>query len=68
MAIDYFTKWVEAKALASITLAKIKELEYKNIVCQYGVPHNIIFDNGTQFDYEKFKEFCEDLQIKNVFS
>ena len=48
-------------------LAKIKEFIYKNIVCQYGVPHTIVSDNGTQFNYNKFKEFCDDLQIKKAF-
>ena len=57
VAFDYFTKWVEAEVLASITPAKIK----KNIVCQYRVPYSIISDNGTQFNYDKFKEFCDNL-------
>ena len=38
VVVDYFTKWVEAEVLASITPAKIMEFVYKNIVCQYGVP------------------------------
>ena len=46
VAVDYFTKWVEAKALASITSMKIKEFVYRNIVCRYGVPHTILSDNG----------------------
>ena len=61
VVVDYFTKWVEAEVLASITPTKIKEFVYKNIVCRYGVPHTIISDNGTQFDYNEFKDFCEDL-------
>ena len=32
VAINCFTKWVEAEALTSITPAKIKEFIYKNIV------------------------------------
>ena len=68
VAIDYFTKWVEVEALASITPTKIKEFIYKNIICRYGVSHTIVLDNGTQFDCEEFKEFCDDLQIKKVFS
>ena len=66
MAIEYFTKWVEAKALASITLAKIKEFIYK-IISQYGVPHTIVSNNGAQFDCDELKEFYDDLQIKNLF-
>ena len=45
VVVDYFTKWVEAKALASIMPAKIKEFVYKNIVCRYGVPYTIVSDN-----------------------
>ena len=33
VAVDYFMKWVEAKALASITSMKIKEFVYRNIFC-----------------------------------
>ena len=68
MVVNYFTKWAEAKALASITPIKIKEFIYINIVCQYGAPHTIIFNNGTQFNCNEFKEFCDKLNIKKVFS
>ena len=61
MAVDYFTKWVEAEALSSNTPAKIKEFIYKNIICHYGVPHTIISNNSKQFDYYEFKEFCNNL-------
>ena len=68
VTIDYFIKWVEAEALASITPAKIREFIYKNIVYRYGVPHTIVLDNDTQFDCEQFKEFYDNLQIKKVFT
>ena len=68
VAVDYFTKWVEAEALASITPMKIKKFIYKNIICRYGVPHTIISNNDKQFDCDEFKEFCDNLYIKNVFS
>ena len=61
VAFDYFTKWVEAEALASITPVKIKEFLYKNVNCWYRVPHTIISNNGTQFDCDEFKEFYNDL-------
>ena len=47
---------------------KIKKFVYKNIVCQYGVPHTIISYNGKEFDYNESKEFCDKLQIKKSFS
>ena len=61
VVVDYFTKWVEAEVLVSIMPTKIKEFIYKNIVCQYEVPHTIVSDNGTQFDCDECKEFCDDL-------
>ena len=46
VAIDYFTKWVEAEALATITEAKVQNLVWKNIVCKFGIPRTIISNNG----------------------
>ena len=50
IAIDYFTKWVEAKVLAAITEAKIQNFVWKNIVYRFGIPRMIISDNSRQFD------------------
>ena len=48
--IDYFTKWVEVKPLASITQQNVKNFIWKNIVCRFGVPRVLISDNGWHFD------------------
>ena len=50
VAVDYFSKWVEAKALISITCDDIKSFLWKNIVNRYGIPKIIVTDNGTQFE------------------
>ena len=42
VAVDYFTKYVEAKALAMITTNKIIRFVYQTIFCRYGVPAKII--------------------------
>jgi len=46
VVIDYFTKWVEAEALPTITEAKIQNFMWKNIICRFGIPRMIILDNG----------------------
>ena len=46
VAIDYFTKWVEAEALATITETKIRSFKWKNIICRFGTLMTIISDNG----------------------
>ena len=45
IAIDYFTKWVEAELVTTITEANITSFVWKNIICRFGVPHVIISDN-----------------------
>jgi len=57
VAIDYFTKWVEAEALSTITEAKIQNFMSKNIVCRFGIPRTIISDNRRQFDNQSFRDF-----------
>ena len=50
IAIDYFTKWVEAKPLAQITKNKAKSFFWKLVIYRYGLPHTLIIDNDRQFD------------------
>ncbi|GJZ00141.1 reverse transcriptase domain-containing protein [Tanacetum coccineum] len=48
MAIDYFTKWVEAKLLVKITGKEVIRFVMDNIICRYGLPRVIVTDNGAQ--------------------
>jgi hypothetical protein len=57
VAVEYFSKWIEAKPLATITLVTVQKFFWQNIVCRFGVPKAITVDNRTQFDAEAFKEF-----------
>ena len=68
VAIDYFTKWVEAEALTTIMESRIQSFVWKNIICRFGIPLTIISDNGRQFNSPGFRDFCSSLGIKNQFS
>ena len=48
-SIDYFTKWVEAALYKVLNSKKVTQFIQTNIICKYGVPHEIIFDNGLHF-------------------
>jgi transposase InsO family protein len=63
IAVDKFTKWVEVKFAASITAAKAMEF-VGEIMYKFGVPNNIITNNGTQFTMREFKDFCADSGLK----
>ena len=67
VGIDYFIKWVEAEALATITEKNIQNFVWRNIICRYGIPRVLISDNGRQFDNGAFRDFCSELGIKNHY-
>ena len=55
VAIDYFTKWVEATSHNVLNSKKVAQFIQINIICRYGVPHEIISDNGQHFKGETEK-------------
>jgi transposase InsO family protein len=61
--VDKFTKWIEVKPAASITATKVVEF-IKEIMYKFGVPNNMITNNGTQFTMREFRDFCVDSRIK----
>jgi IS30 family transposase len=68
VAVEYFSKWIEAKPLATITSVTVQKILWQNIVCRFGVPKDITADNGTQFDAKAFKEFCDQIGTKIHFA
>ncbi|GJW48259.1 reverse transcriptase domain-containing protein [Tanacetum coccineum] len=56
VAIDYFTKWIEAKPLAKTTSKEVKNFVWQNIVCRFGLPRVIVTDNETQLVNESIQE------------
>ena len=53
VAVDYFTKWIEAEGVTSITTTEVRKFIWQNIITRVGIPCAIIFDNGWQFDTGK---------------
>jgi len=64
--VDYFTKWIEAEPLASLSAKNIKNFICRSIVCQFEVHHTIVTDNGRQFIDRGLQSFYEDLGIKSI--
>ena len=52
VAIDYFTKWVEAASYNVLNAKNVAKFIQTNIICRYGCPHEIISDNGSHFQAE----------------
>ncbi|KAK3028730.1 hypothetical protein RJ639_037753 [Escallonia herrerae] len=68
VAIDYFTKWVKAEALATISEKKCEDFFWRTVVCRFGIPRVLVTDNGKQFDNPTFKTFCANLTIEQRFT
>ena len=62
VAIDYFTKWVKAALYTTLREKEGAKFIKKNIICQYGVPHEIILDHGGYFK-TKVKELFEEYKM-----
>ncbi|GKV43341.1 hypothetical protein SLEP1_g50644 [Rubroshorea leprosula] len=68
VGVDYFTKWVEARPLSSLTSKKVEDFVFSSIIYRYGIPNQIVADNGTQFNCSSFRDFCSSYGIKLQFT
>ena len=68
VGIDYFTKWVEVEPLATITKKNVQSFVWESIICHFRIPKVFVFDNGKQFDNVTFRDFYQQLGIKNHYS
>lgn len=67
IAVDYFTMWVEAKALATVIARQVQNFFWK-IICRSGLPRIVITDNGRQFIDKKLRAFYQGLGLRHVTS
>ncbi|XP_028242244.1 uncharacterized protein LOC114420585 [Glycine soja] len=65
VAIDYFTKWVEAASYTNVTRNVVVRFIKKEIICRYGLPRKIITDNGTNLNNKMMGEMCEEFKIQH---
>ncbi|KAL2246103.1 UNVERIFIED_CONTAM: Gag-Pol polyprotein [Sesamum indicum] len=68
VAVEYFSKWVEAEVVAKISEKEVINFIWKNIICRFGIPRILISDNGTQFQGRKITEWCKELKIAQHFT
>lgn len=67
VVIDAFSRWLEifpmSHANANNTIQVLRSLFFR-----FGVPRQIVSDNGSQFTSSEFKKYCSDNSIKLVFT
>ncbi|RDX90054.1 Pol polyprotein, partial [Mucuna pruriens] len=65
VAIDCFTKWVEAASYSSVTKSVVVKFIKRDIICRYGLLVHIIINNRTNLNNKMMAELCEQFRIKH---
>ncbi|XP_076892308.1 uncharacterized protein LOC143544009 [Bidens hawaiensis] len=68
VAIDYFTKWIKAKPVATINTTSIKRFIWEFIICRFGLPMNLVSDNGTQFADQHIQKWLKELNVTQTLT
>ncbi|GAU39237.1 hypothetical protein TSUD_396840 [Trifolium subterraneum] len=68
VAVDYFTKWIEAEPLTKIGASHILRFFKRNVLARFGIPRVVVTDNGTQFTNKKFQEFLATIGTTQHFT
>jgi transposase InsO family protein len=66
VAIDHFTKWVEARALEEADAQSITRFLYEDIICRHGVPTILSSDKGSEFVNEMITALTNVYKIKHI--
>jgi hypothetical protein len=65
---DYFTKWVEAVPMKSVTSRDVTNFVKEHIIHRFRIPQTITADGGSVFISDEFKRFVADMGIKLIRS
>ncbi|KAJ9539491.1 hypothetical protein OSB04_032224 [Centaurea solstitialis] len=65
---DYFSKWIEAAAFSQVRDKEVISFIQTNIIYRFGVPSEIMCNNGSQFISEETRKFCDERGIRLITS
>ncbi|GLT27543.1 hypothetical protein SLA2020_025300 [Shorea laevis] len=68
VAVDYFTKWVEAASYANVKNKVVARFIQREIICRYGQPETIITDNAKNLNNSLMASICKQYKIQHLNS
>ena len=66
LAVDLFTKWIEARAVEEADAQTIATFFYEDIICRHGVLARLTSDRGTEFVNELVSQLMKEFNIKHI--
>ncbi len=68
IATDYLTKFAEVRALKSLVKQEVARFLYEQVFTQFGIPLEIVSNNGPQFLSEVVENLLARLAMKHMFT
>ena len=65
-AIDYFSRWAEALPIRNQEAVTVAEALMVNVFSRFGMPRQILTDQGPCFESNLFKELCKLMEIDKI--
>jgi transposase InsO family protein len=65
VCVDYFTSWVEAAPMKSITANEVIEKFFALVISRHGCPTSVVTDQGKQFASKAFEGLCNQFHIRH---
>ncbi|XP_070057222.1 uncharacterized protein [Nicotiana tomentosiformis] len=63
VAIDYFTKWIEASTYNAVTKKVVADFVRNNIVYSFGIPESINTKDAANLNSDLMREICKKFKI-----
>ncbi|MCO5581829.1 hypothetical protein L7F22_035718 [Adiantum nelumboides] len=67
-AVDYLSRWAEAKPVKQITSKDVAKFIYEDICCKFCMPLELLSDKGPGFRGELVNYLCEKLHVRLRFT
>ena len=67
-AVDYLSRWAEASAVRQVTAKDVAKFVYEDICCKFGVPLELLSDQGPSFRGDLVEYLCEKMKITRRYT
>ena len=68
VAMDYFTRWIKAIPMRSVTQEGVIEFLKEHIIFCFGLPQSITVNQGTTFNESEIRAFADEFEFKLINS